>query len=98
MSPKELIYWLNFVTKEEEEKKTWTNFKETIRRIKSWSRNRSFIGLTSWPEEEDKEDMDDHFKETTRRIQSWGWNRSFIGLTSCPEEEEEDADDHFKET
>jgi len=35
---------------------TWMTIKETIRRLKSWSRNRSFIGLTSWQEEEEEEE------------------------------------------
>jgi hypothetical protein len=35
--------------------------KETIRRVQSWGRNRSFIGLTSWSEEEEEEEeLDDH--------------------------------------
>jgi len=35
--------------------------KETTRRIKSWGRNRSFIGLTSWPGGGGGgEDLDDH--------------------------------------
>jgi len=29
-------------------KKTWTTIKETTRRMKSWERNMSFTGLTSW--------------------------------------------------
>jgi len=39
------------LSEEEEEKKTWTTVEDTIRRIKLWGRNRSFIGLTSWMEE-----------------------------------------------
>jgi len=39
--------------------KTWTTIKETIGRIKSWGRNRSFIDLTRWPEEEEEEEDDD---------------------------------------
>jgi hypothetical protein len=30
-------------------RKTWTTIKETTRRIHFWIRNRTFIGLTSWP-------------------------------------------------
>jgi hypothetical protein len=33
--------------------KTWKTIKETTRRIQSWGRNRSFIGLTLWREEEE---------------------------------------------
>jgi hypothetical protein len=34
--------------------KTWTTVKETTGWIQLWGRNRSFIGLTSWPEEEEE--------------------------------------------
>jgi len=37
-------------------RKAWTTMKETTRRIQSWGRNRSFIGLTSRPEEEEEEE------------------------------------------
>jgi hypothetical protein len=30
--------------------KTWTTIKETTRCLQSWSRNRQFVGLTSWSE------------------------------------------------
>jgi len=36
-----------------EEEETRATIKETIRRIQSWSWNRSFIGLTSWTEKSD---------------------------------------------
>jgi hypothetical protein len=33
-------------------KKTWMTIKETTRRIQSWDRNRSFIGLNLWQEQD----------------------------------------------
>jgi hypothetical protein len=39
------------------EDKTWITLKETTRWLQSWDWNRSFIGLTLWPEE----DIDSHF-------------------------------------
>jgi hypothetical protein len=47
-----LLYDLKKKKKKKKKKKTWTTIKETTRRIKSWGPSRSFISLTSWPEEE----------------------------------------------
>jgi len=37
---------------DQKKKKTWMTIKVTTGRIRSWDRNRLFIGLTSWPKEE----------------------------------------------
>jgi len=38
--------------------KTWMIVKETAGWIQSWGRNRSFIGLTSLPEEENEDEQE----------------------------------------